>query len=293
MHASIVFCLMMVGGPIAPEPEIIDVPLFDPKSNPTAMDDLEWKERNKHYTNLPHVPTLGEDRSNVDGPGSRGMPSNPYAPQRRPQTEIPVSPTEPGNIGGGAPTGPMPTMPGSGIGQGYGNGGQGNTSSRPPTYTPNWSNNPVRNNYGGIGVQTTATPVPRTPTASDTMGGIMNIASITGLGVPSNPMLNNSIGTQKDFSGYQPPSGYSPWMGLYNTPTNNGTVSTYTSTVQPQMQQQAVNRQVAEQIQGVRNLLVAPPSSTPGQEQNMGVGNGLANPNAFLNYGPYYPQMGR
>jgi hypothetical protein len=304
MHASIAFCLMMVGGPIAPEPEIIDVPLIESRSNPTAMDDLEWKERSTRYRNLPHVPTLGEDQPGgydrgMGGMG-RGAPGNPYAPQRRAPTDIPSSPTDPGSLGGGGPMGPMPAVPGRGGSQGYGGGGQGYaapqgyTSSGPAAYTPPPTfAKPVNGNYGGYGAQTYAPTVTRTPTASDTMNGINYIGNMTGLGLPTNPMLNNSVGTQKDFSGYQPPTGYSPWMSLYTTPTNNGTVSTYSSTVQPQIQQQTYNRQVAEQIQGVRNYMVAPPSGTGGQEQNMGQGNGLANPNAFLNYGPYYPQMGR
>ena len=241
------------------------------------------------------MPSLGEDQpGNYDRGMGRGTPTNPYAPQRRSQTDIPMSPTDPGYGGGAGPTrpsGPMPTAPGSGGGQSYGNDGAGYTSNRSSGYTPPSFGKPVSNNYGGYGTQTTATSVPHTPTASDTMGGIMSVANMTGLGVSANPMLNNSVGMQKPFSGYQPPSGYSPWMSLYNQPTNNGTVSTYTSTVQPQMQQQAYNRQMAEQIQGVRNNMTAPPSGT-GEEQPMATGNGLANPNAFLNYGPYYPQMG-
>lgn len=148
-------------------------------------------------------------------------------------------------------------------------------------------------NYGGTGVQTTALSVPHTPMASDTMNNINYIGSVTGLGVPTNPLLNNSVSMQKPFAGYQPPSGYSPWMGLFNSTLNNSSMSNYTAYVQPAMQQQSYNRQVAEQINGVRNYLTAPPSGSLRGEVNMGAGNGLANPDAFLNYGPYYPQMPR
>jgi hypothetical protein len=295
MHASIALCLMMVGGPVAPEPDIIDVPLR--VDSPTSMDEIEWKESSKRMK-LPRVPTLGEESSAPgDYRGNRGRytpPTDPNALQRR-QSAMPMSPTDPGNLGGGSPMGQAPGVPGSGIVQGYqgqGSQGQGYAPNRSNTFNPGANNfsKPVNGNYGGVTAQTSAPSATRIPSASDTMGGIMNIANQTG-GASANPMLNQSAGGQKPFNDYQRPSGYSPWMNLYTTPTNNGTMSTYTTSIQPTMQQQQYNRQIAEQIQGVRNALVAPPSHALDEERNIGAGNGLVNPNSFLNYGPYYPQM--
>ncbi len=291
MHASIAFCLMMVGGPIAPEPEIIDIPLFPNGSSPTALDDLEWKERTKHIK-LPRMPTLAEDRSTTadDTRGRRYVPpTDPNAPQRR-QPLMPMAPTDPGNLAGGSPTGRTTATPGTPIGQGYqGYEEQASAGNRPGGYTaPNFTN-PVNGRWGG-GVQTYAPPATRTPTASDSMNGIMSIANQTGLGAQANPML--SPGGQKPFNDYQRPSGYSPWMSLYTTPTNNGTMSTYTTSIQPQQQQQQYNHQVAEQIMGVRNQIVAP-SSAMGGQQDQNMGGGLASPGAFLNYGGYLPPANR
>ena len=73
-------------------------------------------------------------------------------------------------------------------------------------------------------------------------------------------------------------------MNLYNTPTNNGTVSTYTNNVQPQFQQQQYNQQTAERIQGVQNYLVGPRGGgTPGMEMPVN-GAGLSNPYGSINY---------
>lgn len=118
------------------------------------------------------------------------------------------------------------------------------------------------------------------------MSGIMNRANEGNYGVSPNPYQNTSVGGgAKPFSDYQRPTGYSPWMNLYNTPTNNGTVSTYTNNVQPQFQQQQYNQQTAERIQGVQNYIVGPRGGgTPGMEMPVN-GAGLANPYGYINYG--------
>ncbi len=302
MHASIAVYLMIVGGPIAPQMDTIDVPLTIDYLSPAALDDLERKQRNRRYK-LPVPPTLGDDQSvGNENRGNRGRyvpPTDPNAQQRRQQATMPMSPTDPGNTaggiggagGGGYAPGRTPALPGGGIGQsneGYYN------NNRTSQFNPGASsfNKPVNGQYGGYGVQTQAAPVPHTPVAGDSLRGIMDVANRTngsGYGVPSNPMLNMQPTDQRPFNDYQRPSGYSPYMSLYNTPTNNGTVSTYTSTVQPMIQQQQYNRQVAEQIQGFRNAIVAPATGSGGMDMN--VGTGLLNPGSVLNYGP--PQMNR
>ncbi len=57
MHATIAFCLMMVGGPVAPELEIRDVPLKDDLFTLNLIQDIEWTQRVK-VKPLPRVPTL-------------------------------------------------------------------------------------------------------------------------------------------------------------------------------------------------------------------------------------------
>ena len=65
--------------------------------------------------------------------------------------------------------------------------------------------------------------------------------------------MGGNAGYSKPFSGYTPPNGYSPWMGLYQ-PTN-GSVDPYTAYVQPALSQQNFNAHVSEQIQGVRPMM--------------------------------------
>jgi hypothetical protein len=155
------------------------------------------------------------------------------------------------------------------MGQGYAQG-QGGTGGG-DTYGNRSIGGGNGGGYGGY----------HTPTASDAITrGSQGYSS----NVPANPMLNTSVGGgDKPFSGYQRPSGYSPWMRLYDTPTNGGTVSPYSATVQPAMQQQQYNQQVAEQIQGVRNTMINPHAGTPGIEMPVN-GAGLSNPYGSINY---------
>ena len=293
MHATIAFYLLAVGGPVAPElpsaPEFIDVPLYVGATAPNAMQDLQWKLRLQRYP-LPRVPTLDmrEPRmaSNNGGNSRRSAPpSDPYAQQRRQaqaQPGLPMSPTDPGSIESNrmAHNGPMPSLPGAGQG-----GAQGYSSNSGGGYTAGNFAPKVYGNYGGASIQTTANQANVAPLASNYMANVYQQANISNYGVQPNPMLNPVTGgSQKPFSDYQRPSGYSPWMGLYSTPTNNGTVNPYYSTVQPNMQQQQYNHAVAEQIQGVRNYLVSPQGGgTPGTEVPVG-GAGMANPNGYINY---------
>jgi len=311
MHATIALCLMMVGGPLPPEPEITSVPLREDLSAINAIQDLEWKERVK-IRPLPSVPTVAdsdvqrdvsEGRSRIRMPGA---PTDPNAQLRRQQQgTMPTPPTEAGELtttGRSSPVGPLPNTPGSG---GY-NNNPGNTTSgvtpnRPSTYDPNAGSlpgqRPVNAGYGGYsGAQTTPSRATVAPTVANaingSLGGNYGIYGSSYSSLPSNPLSSSSVGgDSRPFSDYQRPNGYSPWMSLYSTPTNNGTVSTYANTVQPQVQQQQFNQQVSEQIQGMRTMQGRPMNSgTPGTEMPVN-GAGMTNPNAFLNYGGYYPGM--
>jgi hypothetical protein len=300
MHATIALCLMLTGGPVAPgpEPEIVFVPLKDDLTSLNAMQELEWKTRLKRGYKLPRVPSVDDQSSNGgDGRGMRQRytaPTDPNAMRRQQQQQVmPMSPTDPGAMGqggmgqagmgqaGGQGYGPTPSLPGQGIAQG---GSQGYTPNGPAPYDPNRANTafskPVTGNYGGYGTQLSAPRASYLPTAGDTMSGIMNTANMSNIGVPTNPL--NSGAAQKPYSDYQRPNGYSPWMRLYDTPTNNGTVSPYTSAVQPAFQQQQYNQQLSEQIQGVRSSM-GPRGGTPGMEMPVN-GAGLYNPYGSINY---------
>jgi hypothetical protein len=277
--------MMLVGGPIAPGPEseIIIVPLKDDFTALNSMQELEWKVRVRNGYKLPRVPSLDDGRARADdgrGMGRRyGSATDPNA-QRRQQPQMPFAPTDPGStgqsgMGGGGQGGAMPATPGSGLGQGYAQG-QGGSSN-------GGDNGFANKSVGGVGGYAPGSPrTPYTPNASDYSRA--GAGGYGGGGVSPNPMLNTSVGGgEKPFSGYQRPNGYSPWMRLYDTPTNGGTVSPYTATVQPAIQQQQYNQQVAEQIQGVRNTIVSPRAGTPGMEMPVN-GAGLSNPYGSINY---------
>ena len=58
---------------------------------------------------------------------------------------------------------------------------------------------------------------------------------------------------QKAFTNYQPPSsGVSPYMNLFRTGTNNGTIDNYTTLVRPALQQQTANQQFGSDIFGLQ-----------------------------------------
>ena len=98
MHASIVLFVMMVGGPVSPEPEIVTVPLRDDISNPSSIQEMELRERAKAHP-LPPVPTI--DPSQQTGNGGERPPAMPYAPTDRnaPRPSQPIMPQAP-DLGG-------------------------------------------------------------------------------------------------------------------------------------------------------------------------------------------------
>ncbi len=63
---------------------------------------------------------------------------------------------------------------------------------------------------------------------------------------------STAASTGKPFSGYQPPSGYSPWQQLYTSRRNNGTVSPYVNNVRPALEQQNFNSRVGERVGRLR-----------------------------------------
>ena len=122
MHATIVLCLMMVGGPVQPEPELTQIPLArDPDSLESIMDliqgpvnirvkgqlasederqdkigNLQWQQQRKKP--LPHVPTIIDEAQSSDRyrkSWQRRSSSTNEPNSMRPQTgAMPTPPTE-------------------------------------------------------------------------------------------------------------------------------------------------------------------------------------------------------
>jgi len=287
MHASIALCVMMFGGVVYPDSDLTTIPLKDDLSNPTALQDLEWKERVKRQP-LPRVPSVDDRQQSGDDSRFRRPypPTDPRAMQPR-QQMMPDAPTSAGGGQGQSGYG-QPGYGQSGIGQpGYGSptgGGQPGTND-PYANLPIAGRNPVAGYNRGMNI-------PQAPTLQQGLNNYpYSMNSVTnpyGLPSTSNPMVNPSAGTAKPFNNYQAPNGFSPWQ-LLSQPTQNGTVNPYTSYVQPVLSQQSVNSHLSEQINGVQTQR-GYGAGTPGMEMNTG-GNGLVNPQIFQNY--IYSPMGR
>ena len=289
MNASIAVCVMMVGGIIYPESEITTVPLNVDLSatGVNNIQDQEWQQSANTHS-MPKVPTADlQQQSSSDGqtPNRNNLPIDQRAYHPR-QSMIPEPPTS----AGPAPNGQGYT-PGAigagGIGAG-GNGTAGGYCARNDLY-PNAvpGRSPVFSPTTQFSAPT-ATPVQTVNNVINTANtSVNNLETRFGLNSPQYPtMVGPSAGpAAKPYSNYQPPSGYSPWMNLYQ-PTNNGTIDPYTAYVQPALNQQNFNAHVSEQINGVQNLQRGY-GPMPGNEVPMG--NGMADPRIFQNYKGYYP----
>ncbi|MGO9109956.1 MAG: hypothetical protein ACLP9L_12050 [Thermoguttaceae bacterium] len=274
MHASIALCIMMVGGPVFPDPEVTTVPLKDDSSSAISIQDQEWRERVKSKP-LPRVPTVDDRQSGDDGrPRFPYSPTDPRAAHPN-QGMMPVAPTSADNQ---HPMGNMPYQPGGGNPLSPQSGGSyplGNGSAL--------GHNAV-SGYTGLGYP--ATPV--TPTAgnygSNVPTSVSQLSARYGLSNSQNTTLD-PMGGGKPFSGYTPQNGFTPWQYL-NQPTQGGTINPYTTYVQPALNQQNFNSHLSEQINGVQMQQRLEGIGTPGMETNFG-GNGLVNPQIFQNYRNY------
>jgi hypothetical protein len=287
MHA-IAVCVMMVGGYIVPEVDITTIPLKDDVGKGISIQDLEWKER-ALTAHLPQVPTLGIPKQTASDGGpylpndrTTSYPRSPYDNSRRPSV-IPQSPTEPGNNvvqNPWQPTqgqGASPRMPSAG-------GGYNSPAAAGPggnNFSPNAGfANPVGIGAGQYQAQRAVQATPL-QTANNYIQN-NNGSTYNRQYGSSGPSQVSADQTGKAFSGYQPPSGNSPWNNLY-LPTNNGTTNPYTSYVRPAMDQQTFNSHISEQINGVQTQQRGY-QGTPGYEAPPMSGPGLVNPNATIDY---------
>jgi hypothetical protein len=110
--------------------------------------------------------------------------------------------------------------------QGYGAGGVAVPLPRQPTYR-----RPSSSHFGGGGL------------APRSSGGMQQFGSQ----LPGAPV-------EKAFSDYRSSSsgGYSPWMQLFRTDTNRGTIDNYSSYVRPALDQRNMNQQFNMDIYGLQ-----------------------------------------
>ena len=89
----------------------------------------------------------------------------------------------------------------------------------------------------------------------------------------------------KPFSGYQTPSGISPYMNIYRSGTNNGTIDNYTTLVKPQLDQRYLNQQYGRDIRGLQGDTRMQGQNLQQQSRQL---QGVSTPQFYMNYGTYY-----
>lgn len=105
-------------------------------------------------------------------------------------------------------------------------------------------------------------------------------------------VLARQAAVTKPFSDYTPGSGLSPYLELFRLDTITG-ADNYNTLVRPLLNQQMMNRQVGSQIRGLQNTT----RSQGAAIQNLGRENrflkGISTPQYYMNFGDYYPSVGR
>jgi hypothetical protein len=97
---------------------------------------------------------------------------------------------------------------------------------------------------------------------------------------------------QKAFANYQPPpSGSSPYMNLWRTGTNNGTIDNYTTLVRPALQQQNANQQFGNDIFGLQRAERIQRAAIQQVNPQSRYLQGIGTPQYYMNTGGYYPGM--
>ena len=94
----------------------------------------------------------------------------------------------------------------------------------------------------------------------------------------------------KAFSGAynQPSSGSSPYMNLYRTGNNNGTIDNYTTLVKPQLDQTGTNQKFGADIHGLENSTHVQGLNIRQLNRETQTLQGVNATQYFMNYGDYY-----
>lgn len=96
--------------------------------------------------------------------------------------------------------------------------------------------------------------------------------------------------TPKAFSGVynQPSTGSSPYMNLFRTGNNNGTIDNYTTLVKPQLDQTGTNQKFGSDIHGLENSTHVQGLNIRQLNRETQTLQGVNATQYFMNYGDYY-----
>ena len=104
-----------------------------------------------------------------------------------------------------------------------------------------------------------------------------------------NRALIQAMDPSKPLSSYQPAPVLSPYMDLFRTDNNLGTIDNYNQYVRPKLQQQARARQLSRQVRGLQSATKRQGTALQQSRQLQG----LSAPRYYQNYGGYYPGFNR
>ncbi len=160
---------------------------------------------------------------------------------------------------------------------------------------------PPTASYGAAGPPAATAPVrPLPPTLSTGGASAGNPMSLYGSAsalpprnqiptIGTGAMRAPSVLDQKPFTGYSPGPAVSPYMNLYLGNNGAGIVNNYYSVVQPMLQQQNMNRQTEQSLRELRIQNRLQQSQLQQLNRPMPGAQGTS----FMNYGGYYPSIGR
>lgn len=271
MHVAVAVGTMLLGSwvlnaPVDEEEMVpedqIEVPLATPTRPTTPYMTTPRQDRSNRMGGR-RIPGAGGEQGTQDAGGQAAKAGRPLRQQGR--APMPFSPTDTIPPGAEALFG-QPTAPTSGMSS-AGPGVFGSGPPLPPTQRPSM--------VPSTGLQ----QVPRN--ALDQNRGA--------------PPLRNSgammgpAGGEKAFSGYRPTSGVSPYMNLFRTDTNQGTVDNYTSLVRPQIEQRYLNQQFNRDIRGLEYGARSQGLNLQQLYRSNQTLQGVSSPQYYMNYGNYYP----
>jgi hypothetical protein len=258
-----------VPGGVAPA----ETPAFTPSQGVSGYQGLQGVRTMQHGRSLGRAP--GESTESIR---SRLTGSNQVGAGARQQREpsMPLSPTE--------------TLP----------PGAETTLGQPSA--PTSTGSPLSTNVSGGGAKSQAlnlsVPTERPPQmlASEVGNravsrGLDQSRSVQATGVPNIMAPPVQPSTEKAFAGYHTSSGISPYMNIFRSGTNNGTVDNYTTLVRPQLDQRALNQQYGRDIRGLQSDSRLQGSSLQQINQSRQL-QGVSTPQFYMNYGNYYSYPG-
>ncbi len=286
-------------------------PTVPPSPNPNPARQVPGTPQFRPGTN-PYRPSVAPPAAarnqvlqpNQPAPAGVGRPAAPSVPGAAPSPYGPQVPSVPSIPGGGlnppmpptpyglgttpSATGPaVAPSPAAGTGTGFLPGSlpaaptpAGTTQLGPTTHATTPSPRSSMPSTAAFFDPTYGPYVPTTSAGSGTVAGF-------GTFNPTAPVAT----LDKPFSNYSPPPTYSPYNNLYRggsfSPVDN-----YYSLVRPFVQQNALNRQYRDNLQGLRiNNQFQQSMIQRLQQQNQMI-QGTYRPNYYMNQGNYFPGQG-